>query len=297
MPIIRLILKKEVPLHPTIVLFGDPKMKNKNIFTVMSICCLWLLCSCKTVNDIPYFQNVAEYNGEGKGYLYDMTIKPKDKLTIFVFSSNPEGVVQFNITEARSVEEMRRANGNVLASSNSQQRHSYLVDNDGNISFPIVGTIHVAGKTIEQTNAAIKEKIRPYIKEGLDFTVNTLIDNYEITVMGEVNRPSTFTITRNKVTVLEALAMAGDMTIYGKRDNVKLLREQPNGEYEIHELDFRDANLLNSPYYYMQQRDILYVEPNPVMAQNASIGRTRQLWVRGISITISLGSLLYRVLE
>ncbi len=91
--------------------------------------------------------------------------------------------------------------------------------------------------------------------------------------------------------------MAGDMTIYGKRDNVKLLRELPNGEYEIHELDLRDANLLDSPYYYMQQRDVLYVEPNEAMAQNASIGRTRQLWVRGIQITISLGSLLYRVLN
>ncbi len=261
------------------------------------LCCLWLLCSCKTVKDIPYFQNAAEYNGEGKGYLYDITIKPKDMLRIFVFSSYPEGVAQFNITEPRSMGESQRADGKIQLSSNNSMRHSYLVDNDGNISFPIVGTIHVAGNTIEQTNAIIKEKIAPYIKEGLDYTVNTLIENYEITVMGEVNRPNTFTISRNKVTVLEALAMAGDMTIYGKRDNVKLLREQPNGEYEIHELDFRDVNLLNSPYYYMQQRDILYVEPNPVMAQNASIGRTRQLWVRGISITISLGSLLYRVLE
>ena len=263
----------------------------------MSICCLWLLCSCNTVKDIPYFQNSAEYNGEGKGYLYDMTIKPKDMLIIFVFSSNPEGVEQFNISELRSLEESRRTNGRVLASSTGHQRHSYLVDNDGNISFPLVGTIHVAGNTIEQTNAIIKEKIAPYIRQGVDYIVNTLIENYEITVMGEVNRPNTFTVTRNKVTVLEALAMAGDMTIYGKRDNVKLLREQPNGEYEINELDFRDVNLLNSPYYYMQQRDILYVEPNPVMAQNASIGRTRQLWVRGIGITISLGSLLYRVLE
>ena len=115
--------------------------------------------------------------------------------------------------------------------------------------------------------------------------------------MGEVKRPNTFTITRNKCTILEALAMAGDMTIYGKRDNVKLLRELPNGEYEIHELDLRDANLLNTPFYYLQQRDILYVEPNEVMAQNAKLGRTRQLWVRGIQITLHLGSLLYRVLN
>ncbi len=161
----------------------------------------------------------------------------------------------------------------------------------------MVGTIHLEGLTIEQANALVKEKIAPYFNEGIDYTVNTIIVNYEISVLGEVKRPNTFTIRRNKCTVLEALAMAGDMTIYGKRDNVKLLRELPNGEFEIHELDLRDANLLNSPYYYMQQRDVLYVEPNEVMAQNTKIGRTRQLWIRGASITVSLGSLLYRVLK
>ena len=91
--------------------------------------------------------------------------------------------------------------------------------------------------------------------------------------------------------------MAGDMTIYGKRDNVKILREIPDGTYEVHELDMRDANILNSPYYYLQQRDIVYVEPNEVMVQESKIGRTTQLWVRGASITISLGSLLYMVLQ
>jgi len=96
---------------------------------------------------------------------------------------------------------------------------------------------------------------------------------------------------------LEALAMAGDMTIYGNRDNVKLLRELPNGEYEIHELDLRDANLLDSPYYYMQQRDVLYVEPNEVMAEELKVGRTTRLWFRGASIVLAVGSLLYRMLQ
>ena len=129
------------------------------------------------------------------------------------------------------------------------------------------------------------------------YQVNTYIHNYDISVLGEVKSPNTFNIGRNKCTVLEALAMAGDMTIYGKRDNVKILRELPDGTYEVHELDIRDANILNSPYYYLQQRDIVYVEPNEAMAQNAKIGQTTQLWVRGASITISLGSLLYRVLQ
>ena len=97
--------------------------------------------------------------------------------------------------------------------------------------------------------------------------------------------------------VFPALAKAGDMTIYGKRDNLKILRELPDGTYQVHELDMRDANILNSPYYYLQQRDIVYVEPNEAMAQNSKIGQTTQLWVRGVSITVSLGSLLYRVLQ
>ena len=258
----------------------------------------FLLVGCRTVKDVPYFQNAAEFDGDGKGYLFDMTIKPKDKLNIFVHSSQPEAVAQFNFTEPRQLGNFSSRQGGVrLQQSREGQFHQYLVDNDGNIDFPVVGTIHLGGLTIEQANALVAEKIAPYFNEGIDYTVNTLIVNYEISVLGEVKRPNTFTIRRNKCTVLEALAMAGDMTIYGKRDNVKLLRELPNGEFEIHELDLRDANLLNSPYYYMQQRDVLYVEPNEVMAQNTKIGRTRQLWIRGASITVSLGSLLYRVLK
>jgi polysaccharide export outer membrane protein len=143
----------------------------------------------------------------------------------------------------------------------------------------------------------VKERIAEFIKPGTDYLVTTLIDNYEVTVLGEVQRPNTFTVIHNKISVLEALALAGDMTIYGKRDCVKVLRQIPDGTYEVHELDLRDANTLNSPYFYLQQRDVLYVEPNEVMAQNAEIGQTTRLWFRGASIVVSLGSLLYMVLK
>lgn len=258
-----------------------------------------LLMGCQTVKNVPYFQNADTFDGSQSAYLYDMTIKPKDLLTIFVYSGIDEGAVApFNLRDPRPIDEMNPRTGGVrLQQSRNGQIHHYLVDNEGNIEFPVVGKIHLEGLTIDQANQTIKEKIAPYVNKELDYIVNTLIENYEVTVMGEVNRPNTFTISRNKCTVLEALAMAGDMTIYGKRDNVKLLREMSNGEYEIHELDLRDANLLNSPYYYLQQRDVLYVEPNEVLAQNTKIGRTRQLWIRGIHITLHLGSLLYRVLN
>ena len=188
--------------------------------------------------------------------------------------------------------------GQRIGSGSSQNGfYRYLVDIDGNIDFPVVGKIHVAGLTIEQVSAAVKEALQPYFKDDKSFMVNTYMMNYSVSVLGEVKSPGTFDVARNKMTVLEALAKAGDMTVYGKRDNLKILRELPDGTYEIHELDMRDANIFNSPYYYLQQRDIVYVEPNEAMAQNSKIGQTTQLWVRGVSITVSLGSLLYRVLQ
>ena len=250
-----------------------------------------VLSSCANYKSVPYFQNSASFSGT-PGTLYDMTIKPKDKLSIYVFSgTDQESIAMFNMTEYN---ELNITTRNIVG---GQRLHSYLVDNNGNIDFPVLGTVHVGDLTIEQANEHIREQILPYLNEGTDCLVNIVIDNFEISVMGEVQKPNTFIVSRPKINVLEALAMAGDMTEYGKRENVKILREQSDGTFAIHELDMRDANILNSPYYYLQQRDIVYVEPNPVMAQNAVIGETTQLWVRGASITVSLGSLLYMVLK
>lgn len=249
--------------------------------------------SCANYKDIPYFQNAAKVDLSQSASLYEMTIKPKDLLSIFVFSSDAVAAAPFNDLEPSPVDITQKR----VYSNKGQSFHQYMVDNNGEIDFPIVGKIKLVGLSISQTNEAIKSKIAKYFKDENDCVVNTYIDNYEVTVMGEVKTPQTFTTTRNKMTVLEALAKAGDMTIYGKRDCVKILREKADGEYEIHELDMRDANLLNSPYYYLQQRDIVYVEPNEVMVDNAKIGQTTQLWLRGISITLSLGSLLYRILD
>lgn len=263
--------------------------KNSLVWVV-----LIFLSSCAHYKDIPYFQNSEMFDGTGKEFLYDMKIKPKDKLSIFVFSGTDRAAVGiFNTREPQELDIKTRR----ISMSGGGKTHQYLVDNNGEIEFPILGKIRVADLTLGEVNERIKKLVMPYLQPGTDCVVNTYIENFDVTVMGEVNKPNTFEVTHNKITVLEALAMAGDMTIYGKRDNVKILRQQSDGTYEVHELDMRDANILNSPYYYLEQRDIVYVEPNGAMAQNAKIGRTTQLWVRGASITISLGSLLYRVLQ
>ena len=263
----------------------------KYSFVIVAMLCI---CSCAHYKDIPYFQNSAEFDGsKGPGH-YDLKIKPKDKLSIFVFSGNDEEAVStFNIRPPREINKMN----NQISVVGIAKTHVYLVDNEGNIDFPVLGSIHVEGLTLDSINGKIKSLISPYLQPEADCVVNTYIENYEITVLGEVKTPNTFTMTRPEVTVLDALAMAGDMTIYGKRNNVKILRELPDGTYEVHVLDMRDANILNSPYYYLQQRDVVYVEPNEAMVQNSKVGTTTRLWLNGASITISMGSLLYRVLQ
>jgi len=127
--------------------------------------------------------------------------------------------------------------------------------------------------------------------------VTVRMSNYKISVLGEVARPGTFTVSNEKVNVLEALAMAGDLTIWGMRDNVKLVREDATGKREIIELDLTNAEIITSPYYYLQQNDILYISPNKTKAKNSDVGQSTSLWFSATSILVSLASLLYNILK
>ena len=123
------------------------------------------------------------------------------------------------------------------------------------------------------------------------------MSNYKISVLGEVNHPGMFTVGNEKITILEALAQAGDLSIYGVRDRVKLIREDAKGRKEIHTVNLNDAEIINSPYYYLQQNDVVYVEPNKVKARNSSVGNTTNLWFTGTSVLVSIATLLYTILK
>ena len=137
----------------------------------------------------------------------------------------------------------------------------------------------------------------PYLNKNENPIVTVRMTNYKISVLGEVNHPGMFTVNNEKINILEALAKAGDLTIYGVRDKIKLIREDATGKKEIHELNLNDANIINSPYYYLQQNDIVYVEPNKVKARNSGVGTTTGLWFSATSILISLTSLMYNILK
>jgi polysaccharide export outer membrane protein len=141
----------------------------------------------------------------------------------------------------------------------------------------------------------IREKLGPYINERPIVTVR--MANYKISVLGEVNSPGTFTVNNEKVNILEALAMAGDLTVYGKRDNIKLIREDAEGKREIINLNLTNAEIVTCPYYYLQQNDIVYVSPNKTKAKNSSIGNSTTIWFSATSILISLASLVINILR
>ena len=251
-----------------------------------------MLAGCASTKDVAYFQNNDSVDLSKSTGLYDARIMPKDQLNITVTTTDPEAAVPFNMTVPTPITVGARTN-----STSQPMLQSYLVDNDGNIDFPQVGKVHLGGLTKSEAEQTIHDKIKKFMSETENPIVTVRMTGYQVSVIGEVNRPGTFTISREKCTILEALAQAGDMTIYGVRTNVKLVREDKTGKKEIQVLNLTDANIINSPYYYLQQNDVIIVTPNKVKAQNSSVGSMTTLWFSATSILISLTSLLYNILK
>ncbi len=260
--------------------------KGRGVFPCLVA--ILLFASCQSYKKVPYLQDakVVEQTAQQEN-LYDAKIMPKDLLTIVVSCTSPELAVPFNLTVATQ--------NNVAITSTTSQPilQQYLVDNDGKINFPVLSELRVGGLTKKEAEQLIVEKLKPYIKETPIVTVRMV--NYKISVLGEVARPGTFTISNEKVNLLEALAMAGDMTVWGVRDNVKLIRESADGKQEIITLDLNSAETILSPYYWLQQNDIVYVTPNKAKARNSDIGSSTSLWLSATSILVSLASLLVTI--
>ena len=247
-----------------------------------------ILASCSSYKQVPYLQDVDIVNTAEALPLYDAKIMPKDLLTITVNTTDPEAAAPFNLTVQSSINAARTT---TLTQQPTLQQ--YLVNNEGNIDFPVLGTLHIGGLTKSEAEDLIREKLKPYLRETPIVTVR--MTNYKISVLGEVSRPGTFTVSNEKVNVLEALAMAGDMTIWGMRNNVKLVREDATGKREIIMLDLNDADIVSSPYYYLQQNDIIYVTPNETKSKNSDIGQSTSLWFSATSILVSIASLLVTI--
>ena len=266
-------------------------MKKITSYIILLTSSIIILSSCGSVKNVAYLQNSDSIFFARSEYLYDARIMPKDVLTITVNTVNPEAAAPFNLTVPTSFNNQTR-------STYSQPiLQTYLVDNNGRIDYPVLGTLQVGGLSKSECEKMIHDKILPYLNAAENPVVTVRMSNYKISVLGEVNRPGMFTVSNEKINIFEALAQAGDLSIYGVRDRVKLIRENDKGRKEIHTINLNDANIINSPYYYLQQNDVVYVEPNSVKAKNSAIGTSTTIWISVTGALVSLASLVVNILR
>ncbi|MCD8235882.1 MAG: polysaccharide biosynthesis/export family protein [Prevotellaceae bacterium] len=268
----------------------------KRIPLLMTILSMFFVVSCTSYKNVPYLQNSDYVDLSSSAGLYDARIMPKDILTITVnCPDEPMAVAAYNLAiQSSNTTNSLSPDASRLSSQVSLQ--SYLVSNDGFIDFPILGKLKVIGMTKTELESYIEKAIMAKDLKIKPIVIVTM-SNYKIAVMGEVAHSGIYTVPNGKVNIFEALAMGGDMTIYGRRDCVKVIRENASGEKSIAELDLNDANVIKSPYYQLQQNDIVYVVPNKTKAKNSGIGQETSLWFTSTSILVSMASLLYNILK
>ena len=261
-------------------------MNNKKLFLLAFL--FTLLVSCGSPKDVVYFQDSGNYKSIKNASVYEMNIKKDDILAISIHSPSLEAAIPFNLPMANYYVGTETSYG-------QPRVLGFLVDKDGNIDFPVLGSIHVEGKTRSNLRDLIKNMM---IAEGLlkDPIITINFINFKISVIGEVNRPGSFNITSERITLLDALSMAGDLTIYGRRDCVKVFREK-NGTVDIVNHDLRSIDILNSPCYYLQQNDVVYVEPNKRRAQQSNINQNNSasVWLSIFSVLLTATSIIINV--
>lgn len=266
------------------------KLNKFGFFGVALMLALFFATSCTSYKQVPYMQNSYIVNElQQADTVYEAKIQPRDLLSIIVVSPNdPLAATPYNLLVSQPYSER----GSITTQASYLE---YLVDGEGNIEFPVVGKLHVAGLSKQEAEQLILNKIKSAF--AIPPIVTVRFADFKISVLGEVAAPGTFTIKDDKVNIFQALALARDMTIYGMRENVKIIREDVNGRTSVHELDLTDASIVSSPYYHLQQNDVVYVTPNKAKAKGSDVGSTTSLWFSATSILVSLTSLLYNILK
>lgn len=250
-------------------------------YTLFLLTVAFLLGSCAAPR-VAYFTDMKQGAAEQVLNPLEIRVRPEDKISILVNSKDPLLMDLFNLPI------ISRQIGSSSGTSNSQGVSGYTINRDGDIDFPVLGKIHVEGMTREEIAAHIKDKL---MTQNLvkDPVVTVEFMNLTVSVLGEVARPGRFNIDKDRLTLLDALSMAGDLTVYGKRENVLVQREE-NGKKVLYKVNLNSGyDLYASPVYYLQQNDIVYVEPNSMKARQATVNGNN---VRSASFWMSLASLL-----
>ena len=260
------------------------KRMKKLIIPIVIMAITVLFGSCGSSKKIVYFQGADTADLSRSRWLYDARIMPKDLINIRVNTSDQDAAKPFNL------------NMNEGSTANQQGRiYGYLVDNNGNINFPMVGSLHVEGLTTRECENLVLSKIRPFMAANENPIVTVRMASYHVTIIGETGS-RIIPVSTEKMSIVEAIASAGDLTMYGRRDNILLIREDKTGQKSTHRLDISQAEILNSPYYYLQQNDIIYIEPNKSRINRQTLNNNTW-FLSTITGVISLGTLIYTIVK
>ena len=227
-------------------------------FALLTLLSCFLLTNCVPNKTIVYLQ--GNQNATVLAPNYEPIVQQDDMLYIRVSSAVAEGVAPFNLDSPTQ-------NG-ISNSSFEFQKQSYLVSNSGTIDFPVLGNLQVAGLSVDKVKQLLIEKLMVYVKDPV---VNIRLLNFKVSVLGEVTKPGIINVSSQRLTLLEALAQAGDLTLYGKRDNILLIRDF-QGTKSYNRIDITKADFVNSPFYYLDQNDVIYVEPRKAKIDSTAIG-------------------------
>lgn len=243
--------------------------------------------SCTMHKKVPYFQGLESSESVVGAVQHEARICPDDMLAITVSGMDPEAVAPFNLPV---VAYMSPGTDKLYQTPTFQP---YLVDIEGYITFPILGKVKVGGMKKSEAIALLVSQLKTYLEDPI---VNIQFLNYKVTVLGEVARPGSYTISNERITLMEALGLAGNMTVYGRRDNVMLIRENAGGTKDFVRIDLNSTDLLSSPYYYLQQNDVLYIEPNRTRLDHAASTNV-SMYLSAVSTVCSMVTVIVAIIN
>lgn len=266
---------------------GHHIILHVTIKILLSVTIVTIMISCSQAKNIAYLQGYDR--GEEsiiKKDSFEYKIKTKDLLSISVVSSEPEASKRYNLITPQ-IATIEEPNSYLYTQPTLQ---NYLVDESGSINFPSFGMMHVEGLSKQNLIKLLEEKLRPFFSGEMPI-ITVRILNFSINVLGEVRNPGKFTSTNERMTIFDGLALAGDMTIYGKRNNVKVIRENEHGVKKIYNVNLSDKSIFSSPVYYLEQNDIVYVEPNKSRANSSMYGEAENYRISTLTVLISVATM------
>ena len=265
---------------------------KKNIGVVVLSLVFILLSSCASKKKLDYLQNIESVALEASIKNAKSTIQPNDQLVILVTAKDMDVVKPFNqnFSSGQILQYSLPSNNAPAQSQTSASGPTYVVDSNGNIEFPVIGKISTENKTTEELRDILKKEISKYVVNPQVSVKNT---NYKITVLGEVNKPGTYNIPEAQTTVLEVLGLAGDLTIYGNREDILVLRNI-DGTMTKERINLTKADFINSPYFYLKQNDVIIVSPNETKQKSSRLDPNAGIYISVASIVVTILALIFK---